>query len=220
MKLHENPQKSDTSIFFNFHDPGYRKIRKNQTLRFSSTFMTPGTWKFTKIRRFDSIQFSWPRVQENPQKSDASIFFNFHDPGYMQVHKNQTFWFYSIFMTLGTGKSTKIRRFDSIQFSWTRVHKNPTLRFSSTFMTPGTWKSTKSEALILFNFHDPGYMKIHKNQTLWFSSTFITPITWKFTKIRRFDSIQFSCTQGHENWIELKCLIFVDFHVPGVMKIE
>ena len=34
--------------------------------------MTPGTWKFTKIKRFDSIQFSWPRVQENPQKSEAS----------------------------------------------------------------------------------------------------------------------------------------------------
>ena len=151
MKVHENPQKSDTSIFFNFHDPGYRKIRKNQTLRFSSTFMTPGTWKFTKIRRFDSIQFSWPRVQENPQKSDASIFFNFHDPGYMKVHKNQTLQFYSI------------------------------------FMTQGTWKLNRGKLKKMY------------------------PGSWKMKKIEASDFCGFSCTQGHENWIGSKRLIFVNY---------
>ena len=60
-RVHENPQKSDTLIFFNFHDPGY---------------------------------------MENPQKSDALIFFNFHDPGYMKIQKNQMLRFSSTFMTV------------------------------------------------------------------------------------------------------------------------
>ena len=162
----------------------YLKIHKNQTLWFSSTFMTPGTGKSTKIRRFDFLQFSWPRVHENPQKSDTLIFFNFHDLRYMKLHKSQTLWFYSIFMTPGTWKLNKIRHFD---FNM-KIHKNQTLWFYSTFMTPGTWKSTKIrilcflqlswphfdfihfsctrgqeswrklKRLILFNFHDPGYI--------------------------------------------------------------
>ena len=66
-RVHENPQKLDASIFFNFHDPGYMKIHKNQTLRFFSTFMTLGAWKSTKIRCFDFLQLSWPRVHESSQ---------------------------------------------------------------------------------------------------------------------------------------------------------
>ena len=103
----ENSQKSDASIFFIFHDPGYMKTHKNQKLQCYSTFMAPGTWEFTKIRHFYFLQLSWPQVHENPQKSDASIFFNFHDPGYMKIHKNQTHWFYSIFMTPGYMKIRK-----------------------------------------------------------------------------------------------------------------
>ena len=90
------------------------KIHKNQTLQFSSIFMTPGTWKFTKIRRFnfyeftkirrfDFLQFSWPRVHENSQKSDTLIFINFHDPGYIEIHKNQTHTFSSILMKINRG---------------------------------------------------------------------------------------------------------------------
>ena len=136
-RVQENPQKSDALIFFNFHDPGYMKINKNQTLHFSSIFMILGTWKLTKIRRFDFIQFSWP-VHENSQKSDAPILFNFHDPGYMKIHKNQTLQFYSIFMTPGTWKLTKIRHFNFLHLSWPRVHENP----------------QKSDNSIFFNFHD------------------------------------------------------------------
>ena len=132
----ENPQKSDASIFSNFHDPRYMKIHKNQTLQFFPIFMTLGTWKSTKIRRFNFLPLSWP------QKSDTSIFSNFHDPGYMKMHKNQTLLFFPIFITPGTWKIhkdqklqlfpiimtprtwkfTKFRRFDFIQFSWSRGH--------------------------------------------------------------------------------------------------
>ena len=89
-RVHENSQKSGIPFFFNFHDPGYMKIHKNQALCFSSIFMTPGTWKFTKIERFIFLQFSWPRVHEKSQKSDVSFFYNFHDPGYVKIQKNQT----------------------------------------------------------------------------------------------------------------------------------
>jgi len=44
---------------------------------------------------------------------------------------------------------------------------------------------------------------------------------WPFTVwIKLSDFCGFSCTRGHEIWRKLKHLIFVDFHVPGVMKIE
>ena len=39
-------------------------------------------------------------------------------------------------------------------------------------------------------------------------------------KVEVSDFCGFSCTRGHESWRKLKRLIFVDFHVPGVMKIE
>ena len=79
-------------------------------LQFSPIFMTPGTWNFTKIKCFNFFQFSWPWVHETSQKSNASIFSNFHkwprvhetsqkpnvsifsnfhDPRYMKHHKNQ-----------------------------------------------------------------------------------------------------------------------------------
>ena len=151
--------------------------------------MTLGTWKFTKIRRFNFLQLSWPRVHENSKKSEALIFFNFHDPGYMKIHKNWTLQFCPIFMTPGTWKSQKSDTLIFLNFhdpGYVKIHKNETLQFSSIFMTPGTWKfkkirrfdffqlswprvhenSQKLDASILSNFHDPGYVKIHNNQTL------------------------------------------------------
>jgi hypothetical protein len=158
-----NPQKSDTAIFFNFHDPGYMKIHKIQTIWFSSIFMILGTWKFTKIKHFDFLQLSWPRVHENPQNSEAWIFFNFN--------------------FVCTWKFTKIRTFDFLQLSWSWVHENPqksdtliffnfhdsgymkihknqTLRFSSTLMIPGTWKSTKIRR---FDFLQLSWPRVHEN---------------------------------------------------------
>ena len=148
-RVHENPKKSDTSTFttpgtwnftkmnrFDFLQLSWTmKILKNQAIQFSSFFMNPES---TKIRRFNFLQFSWPQVHENPQKSDDSIFFNFHDPRYMKILKNQTIQFSSIFMTLGTWKPSKIRRFNFLQFLWPRVHENP----------------QKSDNSIFFNFHD------------------------------------------------------------------
>ena len=63
-------------------------------------------------------------------------------------------------------------------------------------------------------------MKVHINQTLRIYSIFMYPGSWKLKKIEASDFCGFSCTRGHENWIESKRLIFVNFHVPGVMKVE
>ena len=116
-RVHENPQKSDDSIIFNFHDTGYMKFHKNQTLWFSSTFMTPG-------------------VYENQQKSDDSIFRKNQTLWFwlwflwifmywvMKIEENWIVWFLRIFMTPGTWKLIKIWRFDYLQFSWSRVHEN------------------------------------------------------------------------------------------------
>ena len=320
-RVHENSQKSDTSIFFNFHDPRYMKIHKNQTLLFSSTFMTPGTWKSTKIRRFYFLQpglifVSWklnkieasdfcgfsctghenwiksmrlifvnfhiPGVMKVEQKSDASIFFNFHDPGYMKIHKNQTHWFYSIFMTPGymkicknqtllfystfmtpgTWKFTKIRPGATkveenrrVWFLWIfmfpagvmKIEENRTIWFLWIFMYPGSWKLNEIEAsdfcgfsctqgswklkkievsdffgisCTFVDFHVPGVMKVEKNRSVWFLWILMYPGPWKLNNIEASDFCEFSCTQGHESWIKLKRLIFVNFYVTGVMKVE
>jgi hypothetical protein len=39
-------------------------------------------------------------------------------------------------------------------------------------------------------------------------------------KVEAFDFCGFSCTRDHENWRKSNRLNFVDFHVPGVMKVE
>ena len=119
-RVHENPQKSDASIFSIVLTLGYMKIHKKRTLHFSPIFMTPGTWKSTKIRDFNfHVNENSQKLEaliffnfhKNPQKSDVSIFFNFHDPGYMKIHRNQTLQLSCAW------KSTKIRRFDFLQFS-------------------------------------------------------------------------------------------------------
>ena len=105
--------------------------------------MTPGTRNFTKIKCFNFLQFSWPRigkiltpilwsfvscfnflqfswpwVHETSHKSNASIFSNFHDPGYTKLHKNHMLQFPPLFMTPGTWHFTKIKCFNSSQFLW------------------------------------------------------------------------------------------------------
>ena len=186
MKIHKNQTIQFSSFFM--------KIYKNQTLRFYSIFMTPGTWKLTKIRLFNFLQFLWPRVHENSQKSDNSIFFNFHDPGYMKTLKNQTIQFSSIFMTPGTWKSSKIWQFNFLQFSWF-------LGNNLGKMTPGTWNFTKFQTLWLSstlmtqgvhkNLQKSEDSIFKKNQTFWFYSI--------FKKIEVYDFCGFSCTRVHEN---------------------
>ena len=98
------------------------KIQKNQTLWLYSIFITPGTGKSAKIRHFNFLHLSWPRVHESSQKSDTLILFNFHDPWYMKVHKNQTLQFYSIFMTRVNESWRKLKRLIFVDF---HVHGVP-----------------------------------------------------------------------------------------------
>ena len=123
MTVHETSQNSNSSISSNFRDLGYTKLHKNQMLQFSPTFMTPGTRNLTKIKCFNFLKLSWPRVHKTSQKSNTSIFSNFHDPGYTKLHKNQMLQYSLIFMTLGTRNLTKIRFFNFLWFSWPWVHK-------------------------------------------------------------------------------------------------
>ena len=102
-RVHKTSLKLNISIFSNFHDPRHTKHHKNQMLQFSPNFMTPGMWKLTKIKCFNFLQFSWPRVCETSQKSNASIYSYFHGHGYMKLHKKQMLNFF--------------------QFSWPRLHK-------------------------------------------------------------------------------------------------
>ena len=146
-------QKSDASILSNIHDPWYTKFHKNQMLQFSRIFMTPGTGNFTKIKRFNFLEFSLTRIHEISQKSNTSVFPYFQGIGYMKIYKNQMLQFSRIFMAPGTGNFTKIKHFSFLIFSRPRVHEI----------------SQKSDASIFSNFHDPGYRKFHKNQTLQFS---------------------------------------------------
>ena len=210
------------------------KIHKNQTLQFSPLSWPWGTWKSTKKGRFIFLQFSWPRVHENSQKSDLGrrklkkieasdfcgfsctrghenwiksmrlIFVNSHVPGVMKVEENRSIWFLWIFMYPGSWKLKKIKVSDFCGFSCTR----------------GSWKLKKIEASGFCGFScTPGVMKIKENQSVWFLWIFMYPGSWKLKKIEASDFCGFSCTWGHESWRKSKSLIFVNFHVPRVMKI-
>ena len=96
-----------------FMTPGTWNLAKIGCFNFSLIFMT-STWNLAKISIYNFLQFSWPRVHETLQKSDAlifpnfhetlqksdsSIFSNFHDPVYMKPLifnflscKNEPFW--------------------------------------------------------------------------------------------------------------------------------
>ena len=222
-------KKSGDSILFIFHEPG---IHKNQTLQFSSIFMTPGPWKSSKIRRFNFLQFLWPRVHENPQKSENSIFFNFHVFGVIRIEENLIVWFLRIFIYM------KIHKNHTLQFSW-KLNKIKTsdflwnlnrLIFVDFHVPPGSWKLRIIKASeISWNFMYPGsfylsyypeIMKIEENWIVRFLRIFMYPGSWKLKKIESSDFRGFSCTRGLENWRKLNRLIFENFHVPGVMKIE
>ena len=75
----------DSSIFSNFHDPGYMKPCKNQRLQFSLIFMTPDTWNLAKIRcsifsnfhkKSDEIEKTWknPWNRAKSKKRRALLF--------------------------------------------------------------------------------------------------------------------------------------------------
>ena len=158
-------------------------------LPFSPTFMTPGRQNFTKIKCFNFLQLSWPRVHETSQKSNASIFSNFHDPGYTKLHKNQMLQYSLIFMTPGTRNLTKIKFFNFLWFSWTRVDEI----------------SQKSNSSISSNFRDHGYTKLHKNQMLQFSLTFMTPGTRKPHKNQMLQFSPTFMTLCTRNFTKIKC---------------
>ena len=145
--FHETAQKSNASIFSNFHEPGYKKLLKNQMLQRNFTKIKCNnflwfSWPRTKFKFFHFLRFSWAQVQETSQKSYASIFLNFHDPG--------------------CTKLTKFKFFNFLRFSWARVHKTSqksnALIFSN-FHDPGYTKLTKFKffnfLLIFSHFHDP-----------------------------------------------------------------
>ena len=179
------------------------KFQKNQKLQFSPIFITPDTWNLAKIRLYNFLQFSWPRVHETLQKSDFTIFSNFHDPGYMKPCKNWMLQFFPNFHDPG----------------YTKPCKNRTLPFSLIFMTLDIWNLEKircfnffiifitlvhetlqkSDSSIFSNFHDPGYMKPWKNRMLQFFSNFHDP--------RYIETLQKSDYS-----------IFTNFYDPGYMK--
>ena len=75
---HENWRKLKRLIFVNFHVPGIMKIEDNRSVRFLLIFMYPGSWKSSKIRQFNFLQFSWPSTWKSTKiiiKIKASDFF-------------------------------------------------------------------------------------------------------------------------------------------------
>ena len=135
--------------------------------------MTLGYMKFTKIRCFNFLKFSCPRVHRISQKSNAS--------------------FSQSFMTPGTRNFTKIKHSNFLEFSWPRVQEISQKSNASIFLNFHEPEiSQKSNASIFSNFHDPGYTKFHKNQTLQFSRIFMAPGTGNFTKFKLFNFLEFS----------------------------
>ena len=161
MTVHETSQKSNASIFSNFYDPGYTKPHKNQILQFSLIFMTPGRQNFTKIKCFNFLQFSWTRVDEISQNSNASISSNFQDH---------------------TRNFTKIKFFNFLQFSWPWVHETSQKSNASIFSNfhDRTRNFTKIKCFNFIQFSWPRVHKIHKNQMLQFNPNLNHP---RYTKL-------------------------------------
>ena len=82
--------KSNVSIFSNFHDLGYTKLHKIETLQFCPIFMTRVHQNSQKSKASVLSNFHDPRVHKTSLKSKASVLSNFHDPEYTKLHKNQT----------------------------------------------------------------------------------------------------------------------------------
>ena len=139
--VHENPQKSVYSI--SMTPVGYMKILKNQTIQFSSTFMTQymkihknhnqnqSVWFFVKIESSDFCWFSCTRGHKNWRKLNRLIFKDFHVPGYMKIHKNHTLQF-----------SWKLNKIKMSDFLW----KLNLLIFVDFYVPPGSWKLRKIKA--------------------------------------------------------------------------
>ena len=140
------------------------KNHKNRILCLSSIFMTPQSWKITKIRRSVFHQFSGPRGHENSNKSGAnrqtSFLVNLHNrPGYMNFQKNIKLQFCPISIDPGTWIFKKMSNLIFGQSPQTRIHEY----------------SKKCQTSILANFHRPGYMNFQKNIKFQF-----WPISMKF----------------------------------------
>ena len=118
------------------------------------------------------------------------------------------------FSVPGSWKLNRIKAFDFRELSCTRGHES--------------WRKSKrghenwieSKRLIFVNFHLLGVMKVEENWSIWFLRIFLYPGSWKLNRIEASDFCELSYTRGHESWRKLKYLIFADFPVPGVMKIE
>ena len=118
--------------------------------------------------------------------------------------------------------------------------ENWSVRLLRIFMYQGSWKFKKTEAydfwefsctggyensrilkcMIFVKFHVLGVMKIWENWSVRLLRILMYPGSWKFDKIEESYFWEFSCTRGHENSRKLKGLIFVKFHVSGVMKMR
>ena len=109
---HEKSQKSGALFFINFHDPAVMKIQKNQALCFSSIFMTPRSWKFTKISH--SV-FEMTVCHREFEMTVCHGEFEM-----TMCHQICS----SNFMTPRSRKFTKIRRLVFHQSSWPRGHEN------------------------------------------------------------------------------------------------
>ena len=206
---HENPKKSDDSIFFNFHDTGYMKILKIRQFDFPQLSWTRGYMKINKnqmiqfsqkIRHFDFIQFS--------RKLKRMIFVDFHVLVVMKVDENQSVWFFWIFMY----RVMKVKENWSVWFLWIfmypviKIEENWNVWFLLVFMYLWSWKWKKIESSdfwefscnFLENWIKSKRLIFCENWIIWFLLIFIYP-------------------RGHESWRKLNHLIFKDFHV---MKIE
>ena len=165
--------------------------------------MYPGSWKSDKTEAFDFCEVSCTGGHENWTKLKCLIFVKFRVPGVMKIRENWSIWFNEVSCTRGHENWTKLKCLIFCEVSCTRGNEN--------------WRKLKY--LIFVNFCVPGVMKIGQNWSVWFLWSFVYPGSWKLEKIKVFDICEFLCTRGHENWAKLKCLIFVKFRVPGVMKI-
>ena len=95
-------------------------------------------------------------------------------------------------------------------------------------MYPGSWKSMKIGVTDFYRFYVPGVMKIDENQSVWFLRIFMYPGSWKSMKTEVTDFYRFyvptvmkiEVSDLYENWWKSKWLIFKDFQIPGVMKID
>ena len=86
------------------------------------------------------------------------------------------------------------------------------------FHVPGVMKVEENQSVGFLC--TPGFMKIEENRSVWFLWIFMYPGSWKLNRIKASDFCGFSCTQGHENWIESKRLFLWTCMYPGSWKLK